>query len=146
MLRIVGGRTASTNPSPHVVGFLLEDDEKFLLEMSDTTVFDLLVPYLDIPPIVKTAPHVLGLLDRGKSIDTDSAVTIPANSATAFMPGATIMITNVSSSPITVDIIDDDLYLGGTNTTGTRTIAEHGVATLRKTGTTTWVIFGVGVS
>lgn len=105
--------------------------------------------YLDIPPSYKNAAYTITYLDRGQSIDTDSNVTIPseANAGTVFTLGMCVAIVNLSSTPIT--IIGDTgvtLVLAGTATTGNRTLAGHGIATVRRVGTDAWYVLGAGVS
>lgn len=101
---------------------------------------------LNIPSTPKSAAYTLALADRGTSIDTTAAVTIPANASVAFPVGSTVMVTNVGSSSINISITTDTLRLAGTTTTGTRALAGYGVATLRKTASTTWVAAGAGLT
>ena len=67
---------------------------------------------------------------------------IPANGATAFPVGTTIILDNDSGSTQTVTITTDTLRLAGTSSTGTRTVAARGLATLVKVKTTEWKISG----
>jgi len=97
--------------------------------------------YLDIPPNIQNAPYTITYLDRGQSIDTTANVTIPTEASIGykFPLGTTISIINVSSASIS--IIPDTgvtLVLAGTATTGTRTLANWGVAAIRRIGIDTW--------
>jgi hypothetical protein len=85
----------------------------------------------------------LGLADAGKRVpNTSGGWAIPANGTTAFPVGTTIVLYNDSGSTQTVTITTDTLRLGGTTSTGTRTIAVRGLATLVKVASTEWVITG----
>ena len=57
---------------------------------------------LDVPPVSKSAPYTLVITDRGKSIDTTAAVTIPDNATVAFPVGAVVMVNNMSAANITI--------------------------------------------
>lgn len=101
---------------------------------------------LDVLPNAQAGAYTLILSDRGKSIDAQGNVTVPANSAVAFPVGSTITVTNVTASSITIGINTDTLRLAGTTTTGTRTLAGWGVATMRKISSTVWIIGGAGLT
>lgn len=105
------------------------------------------IGFRGIPQNGKTAAYTLELQDAGKHISiTTGGVTIPANSATAFPVGTTIAVYNASSSNQSISITNDTLRLAGTSDTGTRTLAQYGLATCVKVGSTVWVISGAGLS
>ena len=62
------------------------------------------------------------------------------------MIGTAVTFINMSTNNVTVAITTDTLYLGGTGTTGSRTLAQYGVATAVKMTSTTWVITGSGLT
>jgi hypothetical protein len=96
-----------------------------------------------IPQESKTSAYTLALADAGKHISiTTGGVTIPANGSVAFPVGTTIVLYNNSSSTQSIAITTDTLRLAGTATTGTRTLAQRGVATCIKVASTEWVITG----
>lgn len=100
-----------------------------------------------LPQNAQTAAYTLDLPDAGKQISiTTGGVTIPANASKAFPIGSTIIIYNNSASNQTIAITTDTLRLAGTSTTGTRTLAQYGLATVTKVSATVWVISGAGVS
>jgi len=102
---------------------------------------------VDIHGNVKSAAYTLALTDRGKSIDTTAGVTVPANATVALPTGATVMVTNTGFAAITITAAAGvTLRLAGTTTTGNRTLAGYGVATLRKVATDTWIAAGAGLS
>lgn len=76
---------------------------------------------------------------------TSQTITIPANGSVPFEIGTTIVIVNANVTS-SIAITTDTLRLAGTSTTGTRTLAAYGMATLVKVASTTWYISGNGVS
>jgi len=77
---------------------------------------------------------------------TGQTITIPANSSVPFEIGTTIVIINAASVTTSIAITSDTLLLAGAGTTGTRTLAAHGMATLVKITATSWIISGNGLS
>jgi len=83
------------------------------------------------------------LADAGKHVSiTTGGVVIPANGATAFPIGTTIVIFNDSNATQSISITTDTLRQAGTTNTGTRTLAVYGVASCVKVAATVWVITG----
>lgn len=73
--------------------------------------------------------------------------TIPANGAVAFPIGTTIQIrVKNGAGAISLAITTDTLRVAGSGSTGSRTIAANGLATITKETATEWVISGVGIS
>jgi hypothetical protein len=105
------------------------------------------VGYKGLPQNSQTASYTLALTDMGKMVNTTTGgVVIPANGTVAFPVGSTVIIYNNSASNQTISITTDTMYLGGTATTGSRTLAQRGLATVVKVASTTWVISGAGVT
>jgi len=105
------------------------------------------IGYRGAPQNAQTAAYQLALTDNGKHISiTTGGVTIPANSAAAFPIGATVVIYNNSGSSQSIAITTDTLRQAGTTNTGTRTLANYGLATCVKVDTTVWAITGAGLS
>lgn len=71
--------------------------------------------------------------------------TIPANASVAYPVGTTITFVNLDSNSLSIAITTDTMTLAGTTTTGTRTLAQNGIATAVKVGSAAWLISGVGV-
>lgn len=156
-----GRVTAGTNPttlsgygitdaaplaSPSLTGTPLAPTASFgtaTTQIATTAFVDAL---RDIASSAQSTSYTLALTDRGKSVDTTASVTIPANASIAFPVGSVVTITNTSGANITIAITTDTLRLAGTATTGSRTLAQYGVATIRKIASTTWVIAGTGLS
>lgn len=106
-----------------------------------------------LPRVQQSAAYTLVLTDRSKfihhpSADTTARIwTIPANASVAFPVGTTITFVNQNGAgAITIAINTDTLRLAGTTSTGSRTLAANGVATVLKTDTTEWVISGSGLT
>lgn len=107
--------------------------------------------YRDIPQNIQNATYSFALTDRGRSVgktnSTAYTYTIPANSSVAFPAGSVITVfNNNATSNITIAITTDTLRLAGTTTTGSRTLAPWGVATLYKSDSTTWLASGAGLT
>ena len=105
------------------------------------------VGYKGMPQNSQTASYTLALTDMGKMVNTTTGgVVIPANASVAFPVGSTVIVYNNSASNQTISITTDTIYLAGTATTGSRTLAQRGLATLVKVASTTWVASGAGVT
>lgn len=105
------------------------------------------VGYKGLPQNAQTGAYTLALSDMGKHISiTTGGVVIPANASVAFPIGSAITIFNNSGSNQTISITSDTLRQAGTANTGSRTLAQYGVATVMKVTSTVWVITGAGVS
>lgn len=111
------------------------------------------IGYLTIPQNIQSNAYELILSDSGKHIyhpSTDTTArtwTIPANSAVPFPIGTAItMVNDTSAGAITIAITSDTLVFSPAGTTGSRTLAANGMATILKIGTTRWMISGVGLT
>jgi len=104
------------------------------------------VGYMGIPQSASTTTLVIG--DAGKHIyvTATSTVTIPANGTVAFPIGTAISIIAATGATVTIAITTDTMYLAGTGTTGSRTLAAFGMATAIKVAATTWYINGTGLT
>ena len=110
------------------------------------------VGYMGIPQSATTTTLVIG--DAGKHIYVNTSgqtLTIPAATSVAYPIGTTItFIAGPSASTVTIAITTDTMYLTGTGTTGSRTLAAHGMATAVKVGGTSssgiWYINGSGLT
>lgn len=103
--------------------------------------------YLEVVQNAQDAGYVLVLGDAGKQIyfNTAGAFTIPSNASVAFPIGTAVTFVNMVASS-TIAINSDTLYLAGTGLTGTRTLAQYGLATALKMTATTWIISGSGLT
>jgi hypothetical protein len=77
--------------------------------------------------------------------DNARTFTIPANASVAYAVGTVVTFVNLINT-VTIAITTDTMYLAGAGTTGSRTLAEYGVASAVKVASTTWVISGNGLT
>jgi hypothetical protein len=68
--------------------------------------------------------------------------TIPANASVAYEVGTALTFINRDSNALTIAITSDTLIREGTTTTGSRTLAQNGMATAVKVEATVWLISG----
>jgi hypothetical protein len=107
------------------------------------------VGYMGIPQSSTATTATLTIGDAGKHIYVNTntqTITIPANAVVAYPIGTAISFV-AGPSATTMSIANNDtMYLAGTGTTGTRTLAAHGMATAIKVAATTWYINGTGLT
>ena len=77
---------------------------------------------------------------------TSKTLTIPANGTVAFPVGTVFIVVNINSSALSIAITTDTLTLANSTTTGTRTLAQNGIATCVKIAATSWLISGAGLT
>jgi hypothetical protein len=110
------------------------------------------IGYINIPQNSQSADYTLVAADAGKHIfhpSTDAnarTFTIPANGSVAYPTGTAISFVNMTSQVVSIAITTDTMYLAGTGTTGTRSLAQYGTATALKMTSTTWIISGAGLT
>jgi hypothetical protein len=111
--------------------------------------------YLGVPQNSQALGYTLLLTDAGKHIyNTNTGAstdTIPANGTVAFPIGTTVTFVNCPTcANETISITTDTMYWSTTGvsagTTGSRTLAPFGTATILKVTATSWYISGPGVS
>jgi hypothetical protein len=122
---------------------------------STTMTFPLVsasVGYLNVPINSQSAAYTTVLADSGGVIlhpATDAnarTFTIDSNANVAYALGTVITFINMTSQAVTIAITSDTMYLSGTGATGSRTLAQYGVATAVKLTSTTWLISGNGLT
>jgi hypothetical protein len=108
------------------------------------------VGYMGIPASGAGASGAYTLVeaDAGELVYTTSSrtVTIPANASVPFQIGTSIVFISGSGATTTIAINSDTLILAKDGTTGSRTLAAHGMATAVKVAATTWYISGNGLT
>jgi len=110
------------------------------------------VGFRNVPQLSKSAAYTLVLTDSGKHIHHPSSdanartFTIPANGSVAYAIGTAITFTNMTSQVVTIAITSDTMYLAKEGTTGSRSLAQYGMATALKIGSTKWLISGNGLT
>jgi hypothetical protein len=143
------GNTHGGTGAARALAFLAGTNERFrILTTGGITSSDLpdAVGYKGLPQNSQAASYTLALSDMGKHISTTTGgVVIPPNSgggSVAFPIGTTIVIYNNSNIAQNISITTDTLRLAGTATTGTRSLAQRGLATCVKVLATEWVVSG----
>jgi hypothetical protein len=110
------------------------------------------VGFRNIPQNSQSANYTLVLADSGKHIyhpSTDAnarTFTIPANGSVAYPLGTAITFINQTSQVVSIAITTDTMNLSPAGTTGTRSLAQYGVATAVKVTSTSWIISGTGLT
>ena len=107
--------------------------------------------YLVIPQNSQNGNYNVVLADTGRHLyhapgQAAATYTIPAGSNVAFSIGAAITFVNMSANAVTVAITTDVMYLSSAGTTGSRTLAQYGIATAVKMTSSTWIISGNGLT
>jgi hypothetical protein len=104
--------------------------------------------YLGIPQNSQAANYTTVIGDAGKHIYVTSTatITIDSNANVAYPIGTTIEFIAATGATVTIAITTDTMYLAGTGTTGSRTLAAFGMATAVKVTATTWFISGFGLT
>lgn len=151
---IVAGLTITTTTGTLTIaaGKTLTANNSITLAGTDSTTMTFPAVSADIgfrgvPQNSQTTGYTAVLTDRGKHIlmTTAGTYTIPANASVAFAIGDVLTFINGTTS-CTIPITSDTMTLAGSATNGTRTLAANGIATAIKTGTTTWIISGTGLT
>lgn len=109
------------------------------------------VGYKGVPTTsAKTSNYTAVLTDASKQILCTTTpgftVTIPSNASVAFPIGTVLVVTNITGGNITIAITTDSMALGGTGSTGSRTLFHNGMASITKVTSNAWIISGPGVS
>lgn len=105
-----------------------------------------------IPANAQAGNYTLVAADAGKHIyhalgdGAGDTYTIPANASVAFEVGTALTFVNMATDTIAIAITSDTMYLAGAGTTGSRTLAQFGIATAVKLTSTTWLISGTGLT
>lgn len=110
------------------------------------------VGFRNAPVNSRSADYTLVLADSGKTIfhpasdNNARTFTIPANSSVAYPVGTVVSFINLAVANVTIAITSDTMYLAGPGTTGSRTLAQFGIASALKVSSTDWVISGNGLT
>ena len=102
--------------------------------------------YMGVPQTIVSSNYTILPSDQSKQLFVTSAatITIPPNSLSPLPIGTVIVI--VTANNIATITTADTLLLATTGSTGNRTVAAYGIASLMKVAATTWYISGAGVS
>lgn len=149
--RFKGGQTPILSTSPNAVDVLEFICYGDIAYEQGRAIQDQAVGYLNIPQNPQSADYTAVMADSGKHIyhptsdDNPRTWTIPANGSVAFTIGTAITFIN-DQNTITIAITTDTLVWAEDGSTGSRTLAENGIATAIKVTSTRWLISGTGLS
>jgi hypothetical protein len=108
------------------------------------------IGFRTVPSNSQSANYTTVLADNGKAIDhpasDNNARAFTIDGSLAYPIGTCITFTNLAATACTIPITTDVMYLAGTGTTGTRTLAQYGMAMARKTAAGFWMISGSGLT
>jgi hypothetical protein len=109
------------------------------------------IGYRDIPQVSFTGNATIATTDAGKHFystqSTSYTLTIANNASQGFQVGAAITVVNQGTGNITIAQGSGvTLYMAGNATSGNRSVATFGMATIMKVATNTWFVSGVGVA
>lgn len=108
------------------------------------------VGYLNAPINEQSADYTTVAADSGKTIfhpSTDANNRIfTIDGSVSYAVGTIIAFVNMSANNLSIAINTNTLYLAGTGSTGTRTLAQYGMATALKLTSTTWLISGTNLT
>ena len=102
--------------------------------------------YLGMPQNSKSTTYSTVIGDVGKHIYVTSSTTITIDGSVAYPVGTTIGFISAVGVTTIIAIGTDTLYLGGTGTTGSRSLAAYGMATAVKVESGKWFISGNGLT
>lgn len=120
------------------------------LQLGSASV-DVVVPGSMMQQNSQSAAYTAVAADANKHLyhptsdDNPRTFTIPANASVAYAIGTMITFVN-DQNTMTISINSDTLVLAGTGATGSRTLAENGIATAVKVTSTRWIISGTGLT
>ena len=108
--------------------------------------------YQNIPQNSQSAAYTTVAADAGKCIfhpSTDAnarTFTIDSNANVPYALGTVIQFINMTSQAVTIAITSDTLTWAQGGSSGSRTLAQWGVANVVKIGTTQWLLTGTNVT
>jgi hypothetical protein len=88
----------------------------------------------------------LVLSDSAKHLYLTGNVTVPPNSSVAFEIGTVVSVISNATALVIQAGSGVTLKLANSASTGNRSVASNGVATMIKVATDTWYVFGLGVT
>jgi len=110
------------------------------------------VGFLGMPQNSQSTAYTTVLGDAGKHIfhpasDANARTfTIASNASVAYTIGTVISFVNMSSSNVTLAINSDTLTWAQGGGTGSRTLAQYGVANCLKITSTQWILTGTNIT
>ena len=112
--------------------------------ITSNTIIDIIGNVRTLPTNPQSSVYTTIASDSGKIINTSANITV---NGAIFSNGQAFSVYNNSASNISIiSGTGVTVYLGGSATTGTRTLAQKGIATLAMVDSNTFVISGAGLS
>ena len=108
--------------------------------------------YLNIPLNPQSGNYTVLPSDQGGGIlhpngaGAGHTYSIPSNHAISYPLGTLFTFVNRDSNNLSIQVLTDTMYLAASTTTGTRTLAQNGLATAVKVENTVWIIWGAGLT
>jgi hypothetical protein len=108
--------------------------------------------FREIPQNSKSAAYTTVAADSGKHLlhpsgDANARTfTIDSNANVPYPVGTAITFVNETSQVLSIAITSDTLTLANSTSSGTRSLAQNGVATALKVTSTKWIISGTGLT
>jgi len=97
-------------------------------------------------PQSSNASGTLVLSDTAKHLYLTGNVTVPPNSSVAFDIGTVVTVVSDATALVIQAGAGVTLKLANSASTGNRSVASNGVATMIKVATDTWYVYGFGVT
>jgi hypothetical protein len=109
------------------------------------------IGYLNVPQVLFAGNATIAATDAGKHyysvLSTANVLSIANNTSVTWAVGTAISLVNRGTGNITVaQGTGVSLYLAGNVTSGNRTVATYGMATLLNVAANIWMINGTGVT
>ena len=145
-LRVAGGAGIVGNVysgNANVAGTVTSATLSVTGNTATVTTANYQIGYRDLPQL--TSFGTLALTDGGKHYYGSGTIGIPLNASVALPIGTALMIIATGSTTV-ANASGVSLIQAGTGSTGQRTIAAYGQASLVKVDTNTWYISGVGIT
>jgi hypothetical protein len=119
--------------------------------VNDAGGFAWSIGFREVPQNAQSASYQLVAADNGKHIyslnSAAQTITVPPNGTVGFPLGTTVTIVNNGGAAIAIAQGSGvTLCQAGTTSTGNRTLAVRGMATLIKVETNVWFVSGTGLS
>jgi len=133
----------------NVAGDTLTGD--LILSSAPATLSQYSAGFRGIPLTTQDNTYTLVIGDSGKMVRHTSGSahtwTIPPNSSVAYPIGTAVVVRNIGSGAVTLAQGSGvTLRIAGASTTGNKTLAQWGMATLVQEATDVWVANGTGIS
>lgn len=125
---------------------------QYLTDLHGTGLDDDAAGFRGIPQNSQSSNYTTVAADAGKHLlhpsggGSGDTFTIDSNANVAYEIGTAITFVNLDSNAVSIAITSDTLRWAGTASTGTRQLAQYGMATAMKVDSTVWLISGSGLS